>query len=178
MISQAAAQELIEFLNYGTIRGQVVADPQSVRFRTLLRSAGAKIAAGDHLLPDEIEAFEWIAVRHLSGPVPHAFDKRTLSWLYNFKPKGKNNRVPIYSHDLLAIYGARHSDERKFPGDFRRCRLEGCGRFFFVSWRRDPAAGGRPADKYCSPECTRKQNDKGGGRRKQNYRDRDKGAVQ
>jgi hypothetical protein len=172
-VSRKTATELIEFANTGALRRKVVTEPKTVRFRVALRAALERISAGDHLLPEQIALFEGIAARHLKLS-PARFDRKTLSWSYS--PPRRRNLAADFSHDVLEFYGARQSDDprdaRRFPGDLRRCQLESCGKFFFISDRQpDASTGGRPPDRYCSPECTRKKNAEGSTDRSRRFRE-------
>lgn len=176
-VSRRVALELLEFINDGTIGGLPRKDLQEQRFRKVLLEVADLIAAGDHPTKAHIDLLEEFAVTKLVLH-PCAFDRRTLSWWYEFTTT-KKDRAPTYSHDLLVIYGARQDQPRDFPGDLRRCHRASCRKFFFESERRrkkgeDPSNKlGRPT-KYCSDDCMIAENAAHSPKRSQNFRDRQK----
>ncbi len=161
---------MLEFANEGSTRGKPVTHPAAQSFRKELRAALAKIADGDYLTEREIAGFEARVHRHLHLN-PHHFDRKALAWLYEHKYE---SWYPIFSHDILVIYGKRHSNHLRFPGDLRRCQR--CDRFYFVSLRREderrdnPSSTlGRPS-KYCSAKCMLAVNAEGAPERLRKFR--------
>lgn len=140
-----AIRVIVEFANEGTIEGRSMPERQSQRLRhELLRDLGL-IADGRRLPPEDIRMLLERA-RHL-GISPQGYDAEAGALVYSFTFW---SWAAFASYHLLVLDAARR-DGRGFPADLRRCRLDSCGRFFFVS-DRGGGTRGRPRTAYCCAE--------------------------
>jgi hypothetical protein len=104
--------------------------------------------------------------RHLTI-TPHGFDLEAGAVVFMFSFW---NWAAIASYEVLALAEARRRDSA-FPGDLRRCRLESCGKFFFMGDLRQTLRG-RPRSLYCSKAHMFEQHSTGNARRVALHRER------
>jgi hypothetical protein len=153
-----ATRRVIEFANYGTVNGRSIGDRQASRLQQELIQALVPIADGKSLSEASIRRLLDRA-RHLTI-TPHGFDLEAgaLVFMFSFW-----NWAAIASYEVLALAEARRRDSA-FPGDLRRCRLESCGKFFFMGDLRQTLRG-RPRSLYCSKAHMFEQHSTGNARR-------------
>jgi len=137
-----ATRQVIEFANHGTLDGRAISDRQAPRLQQELIQDLAPIADGSLLSENSVRRLVDRA-RHLTI-TPHAFDLDTGAIVFTFNFW---NWAAIASYQVLVLGAARRNGSA-FPGDLRRCRLNHCGKFFFMSDLRESGSG-RPRSLYC-----------------------------
>lgn len=140
-----AIRLVIEFANEGTIEGRALPERQAQRVRQEVQRDLALVAQGQPLSESDIKALLERA-KHLTIS-PQGYDSAAGAVTYTFSYW---NWAAYASYNILVMNAAR-KDGHAFPGDLRRCRLESCGRFFFMSDLRGPLRG-RPRSAYCCAE--------------------------
>jgi hypothetical protein len=140
-----AIRAVVEFANLCTIEGRAVPEKQGQRVRQELIRDLCVVASGTRLPASDLSILLERA-KHLSIS-PQGYDAQGGAVIYTFSYW---NWAAMCSYQVLVLDAARR-DGKYFPGDLRRCRLDSCGRFFFMSDLRESFRG-RPRSTYCCAE--------------------------
>jgi hypothetical protein len=160
-----ATRRVIEFANHGTVNSRPMTDRQAPRLQQELIQDLVSITDGNSLSANSVRRLLDRA-RHLTI-TPHAFDFEAGAVVFTFSFW---NWAAIASYEVLVLDEARRKVSA-FPGDLRRCRLESCGKFFFMSDLRETVRG-RPRSLYCCKAHMLEQHSTGSASRVALHRER------